>query len=158
MHLQFFVPGVPKPQPRVRAVIRGKHAGVYDPGTANTWRASVAMKAADEVPHAPYFVGPVLLGLDFFFPRPKGHFKKNGDLRGSAPRRHLVKPDAKNLLAAVEDALNGIAWRDDKQIVELRVRKAFSDDTGHSPGCRVTITALEPDLEEQAQQSLELDG
>lgn len=26
--------GIPKGQPRVRAFIRGKHAGVYDPGQA----------------------------------------------------------------------------------------------------------------------------
>lgn len=32
--LNIFVSGEPKPQPRTRACVRGKHAGTYDPGTA----------------------------------------------------------------------------------------------------------------------------
>ncbi len=30
-----FIKGIPKGQPRVRAFVRGRHAGVYDPGTAD---------------------------------------------------------------------------------------------------------------------------
>lgn len=40
------------------------------------------------------------------------------------------KPDADNILKIVADALNGVAYSDDKQIVEMRVEKRY-DDRGH---------------------------
>ena len=42
--------------------------------------------------------------------------------------RPLVKPDFDNVVKAVCDALNGIAYDDDKQIVEARVMKFYSDN------------------------------
>ena len=53
--LTFFVEGDPKGQPRARACIRGKHAGVYDPGTSDNWKMCVAevwrrVSSAEPVP------------------------------------------------------------------------------------------------------------
>jgi Holliday junction resolvase RusA-like endonuclease len=36
-----------------------------------------------------------------------------------------VKPDADNLAKSVCDALNGVAWVDDKQVIKLHVFKAY---------------------------------
>lgn len=41
-----------------------------------------------------------------------------------------VKPDLSNLAKGIEDALNGIAYRDDAQIVDLRVAKIYSREAG----------------------------
>ena len=40
-------------------------------------------------------------------------------------RQHIVKPDLDNLVKAVLDGLNGIAWHDDAQIVELHISKKY---------------------------------
>ena len=37
------------------------------------------------------------------------------------------KPDADNIAKIIMDALNGVAYEDDRQVVELIVRKFFSD-------------------------------
>lgn len=37
------------------------------------------------------------------------------------------KPDIDNVVKAVLDALNGVAYRDDTQVVELHVRKSYSE-------------------------------
>ena len=42
----------------------------------------------------------------------------------------LKKPDADNILKVVADALNGIAYQDDKQIVLAEARKAYSEMEG----------------------------
>lgn len=46
------------------------------------------------------------------------------------------KPDIDNIVKAVLDALNGVAYRDDTQVVELHVRKQYSE----KPRVEVCIT------------------
>jgi Holliday junction resolvase RusA-like endonuclease len=38
-----------------------------------------------------------------------------------------VKPDLTKLLRAVEDALTGVVWRDDSQIIHQVVNKEYAD-------------------------------
>jgi Holliday junction resolvase RusA-like endonuclease len=48
-------------------------------------------------------------------------------------RRPVARPDALKLCRAAEDALTGVLWLDDSQIVEERISKAFGDDVGLGP-------------------------
>ena len=45
--------------------------------------------------------------------------------------KHTVKPDCDNLVKAILDALNGVAWYDDAQIVDLQVKKEYSLTGGY---------------------------
>ena len=47
--------------------------------------------------------------------------KSTKELKLSGKIRPTVKPDASNVLKIVEDALNGLAYIDDKQIVEVHI-------------------------------------
>jgi Holliday junction resolvase RusA-like endonuclease len=49
-----------------------------------------------------------------------------------------TKPDADNVVKAVFDGLNGVAFRDDVQVVDLRVRKRYSA----TPAVRVQLQAV----------------
>lgn len=143
--ISFFITGEPKGQPRPRAVIRGKRAGVYDPGTAVQWKACVAAawilyvkKHGPIEPHS----GPVALSLTFNIARPASHYgsgKNAAKLKPSAPAIPTGKPDFDNLAKAVADELtNRGAWRDDAQISSCIIRKRYADTAAQ--GCRVTIT------------------
>lgn len=71
--------------------------------------------------------GGVTLGLKFFLKRPKAHSGKNG-LRLSAPQTHTTKPDIDKLLRCVMDALTGIAYLDDAQVVGFsRLSKEYGE-------------------------------
>lgn len=52
----------------------------------------------------------------------------------SAPKRRVIwptsRPDADNYGKLVLDALNGILWRDDSRVVDLRIQKVYSDHLG----------------------------
>jgi len=64
--------------------------------------------------------GPVILTCKFFFARPKSHFGSGRNanvLKDTAPEWHTQKPDLSKTTRAIEDALTGIVWRDDSQIV-----------------------------------------
>lgn len=50
--------------------------------------------------------------------------KKKRELVG---KPYTKKPDADNLAKAILDALNGVAYPDDAQIVKLTVRKRYGD-------------------------------
>ena len=42
--------------------------------------------------------------------------------------RPTVKPDLDNVIKIIMDALNGVAYPDDKQVVEIHAIKRYSDD------------------------------
>lgn len=137
--VQFFAHGDPKGQPRARACIRGKHAGVYDPGTANAWKHAVA-DAWREVCRAESvepLASAVALSLTFHFRRPASHLRKDGSLKPSAPVHHTSKPDADNLAKAVMDELTRLgAWTDDKLVCRLVVERKWA---ALLPGCSISI-------------------
>jgi crossover junction endodeoxyribonuclease RusA len=129
--------GIPKGQPRPRACVRGGHAAVYDPGTAEGWKGAVALAAGPLIPEQP-LSGPLNVTIAFHFPRPKGHFRKGGLLAKSAPRYHTQKPDADNAAKAVLDVLTDIGmWRDDSQIYVLTIGKAWAETS--ESGAVITI-------------------
>lgn len=51
----------------------------------------------------------------------------------------LKKPDVDNVAKIILDALNGIAYRDDKQVVTLIVKKSYAGESGVG----VTISEVE---------------
>lgn len=73
------------------------------------------------------FEGPVSLWLDFELKRPKDHYFKSGELKGSAPAFPTKKPDLTKLIRAVEDALTGICWADDVQVVRQHASKVYGE-------------------------------
>tara|TARA_R110002126_G_scaffold15112_4_gene62226 strand:+ start:1828 stop:2259 length:432 start_codon:yes stop_codon:yes gene_type:complete len=74
----------------------------------------------------------------FLFSRPMSHLKKDGSLTKSAPREKASKPDIDKLARALLDALTGVMFYDDSQVVDLTVSKRYSDP-GASPGVEITI-------------------
>ena len=101
---------------------------MYDPKTAHPWRKLVA-DAVSVVVDEP-LEGSLKVTLVFKFPRPKSHYRagKNSDLlKASAPVHHAQKPDIDNVCKSTLDALNDVAYGDDKQVVELNATKGWAD-------------------------------
>jgi len=89
------------------------------------WSQAVGWAARERrITRAPVGAG-VTIGAVFQFVRPK-----------SSPNRvaPTVKPDLDKLTRALLDALTGVAYVDDAQVVQLEARKAYGDDA------RTTIT------------------
>ena len=131
--LRFVVHGKPQPagSKRAFAIKRdGKPTGQIVVADANKhakgWKQEVAAAAAgicDEL-----LLGPVAVTMTFYVARPKGHYgsgRNAGTLKASAPPFPIVKPDALKLARGTEDAMTGIVWRDDAQVVDLGVRKRY---------------------------------
>jgi Holliday junction resolvase RusA-like endonuclease len=142
--LAFTVTGEPKGQPRPRAFARkmgSVHvARFYDSDVADEWKRAVQIVVLDaSIVHKwPLTLGPVAISMCFSLPRPKSHFGAKG-LKPSAPVHHSGKPDADNLAKLVMDQItkSGRVWRDDSQVVSLRVEKLWA--SGNESGCSVLI-------------------
>lgn len=95
--LAFFVPGDPVPKARPRM----GHGVVYTPKRTQDWETTVgwAAREAMQVRNVDMFTQSVFVELTFWY-------GNNG-------------ADLDNLIKAVWDALNGIAWQDDVQVERL---------------------------------------
>ena len=131
------IKGIPKAQPRqhhwAKATKTGKVvSGNYDPGTADSWRQIVAVELAQLTPEKPW-LGPVLLELTFFMPRPKAHYRTKGGkpsdvLKPNAPFFHVITPDRDNLEKLMMDELKRQGfYKDDGQVCTGQVQKVYGD-------------------------------
>ena len=120
----FTVPGIAAPQGSKKAFRTkgGRIALVESSPNVKPYRASVA--SAAYAAGAKVLHGPIFITVVFQFVRPKSHYTAKGALRDAAPR-HVGKPDIDKLCRAVLDALTGIAYQDDSQVVALDASKVY---------------------------------
>lgn len=90
------------------------------------WKRQVAQAAGEAMNGTGLMDGPLELHARFVLPRPAGHFGKRG-LLPSAPTHPTKRPDTTKLVRAVEDALTGVVWRDDAQVVVQTAVKQFGE-------------------------------
>jgi crossover junction endodeoxyribonuclease RusA len=135
----FDVSGEPVAQGSLRAFVRdGRPVVTYGPRAValGTWRGLVAAAALEALGERPMATGPVVVRLAFRLRRPTTHY----GARGLLPRYadHYPGTDLDKLARAVLDAVSGIAYRDDRQVVALVARKGYADRPGVSVHVHVT--------------------
>lgn len=143
-----FVPGVPKPHGSKSAFpFRRKDgslgAAVTDSSgkAGKAWRAQLAGVLTEEWGDGLLLQGPLILDLRFLMPRPKSHMgtgRNAGALKAGAPKFHIVAPDKTKLTRCVEDALTGIVYADDRQVVDGHQRKEYAFGF-EQPGVLISI-------------------
>jgi Holliday junction resolvase RusA-like endonuclease len=132
--IEFEVKGLPVTQGSLRAYSNphtGRAVVVHAaPQPLRNWRNAVASQASDAMKGRPPVRGAVRLQLEFWLPRPQGHYGTGRNkwlLKPSAPMNPTKKPDLDKLMRAVLDALKGIAWADDALVTEVKAAKRFTD-------------------------------
>lgn len=74
------------------------------------------------------FSAPVAVRAKFFYPIPQSWSKRDKEKASAGMLRPAVKPDIDNVIKGLFDALNGIAWTDDKLVVEEHSSKWYSNE------------------------------
>ena len=143
--LNLTVYGRPQPAGSKRAFVNrstGKVSVVDASKGSRPWKQEVTATALEAWgPHAIAEQGPVVLDLRFFLARPKGHYRtgKNAHLlKASAPEYPTGKPDTLKLTRAVEDALTGLAYKDDAQVVHQVASKHY----GSPERCEIRVRTV----------------
>ena len=70
---------------------------------------------------------PLSVTILVFFAAPKNTSKKKKEIMLNGGAFPVRKPDADNIAKIILDALNGTAYHDDAQIVQLSVRKQYAE-------------------------------
>ena len=144
--MRFWVAGEPKPGGSKRGFYNAKLKRVMITeacGKTKNWRASVAQCAYEAwkpTKDVQILFGPLRVRFEFVFLRPKSHYgsgAKAGVVKASAPPFPAGRPDTTKLIRSTEDALTGILWRDDAQIVTQYATKRY----GEQAGCLISVEA-----------------
>ena len=132
------IPGEPVSKGRPRMTKRGH---TYTPKRTVDYERMVQTLFHSEY-GSPKLEGPILLRLDLYFGIPKSRSKAARKRMQQGLERPCKRPDIDNCMKAVCDALNGIAYKDDSQIVAAVTQKFWSNEP------RAVVTIEELDLEE----------
>jgi len=132
--MKIVIPGIPVAKGRPRL---GKY-GTYTPTKTVNYENLVQYCYMDQA-EGIKLDGPLMMEIRFYFPIPKSYSKKQIELLKVQDMAHMKKPDASNCLKSIEDALNGFAYDDDCQIVEVHVTKKY---TLEDPRAEVRISEL----------------
>lgn len=133
--VSFNVFGLPKGKARPRVTKTG-HA--YTPAATVAWENTIRLQMTHAMRSVELPDGNLIVRMTFFFQPPKSYAKKRRELLMNEGRPMPHKPDIDNLVKAVLDACNGIAYKDDAAVVEIDARKRY----GEEDGVQVTIERL----------------
>ena len=105
------------------------HALAYTPQKTANFENLVKLSYKQQCTEKPFDKEKQLKAVIIaYFSIPKATSKKKRALMLQGAVRPTKKPDLDNIAKACLDALNGIAYYDDSQIVELSICKEYSDE------------------------------
>lgn len=151
--MDFIVYGKPQGKQRARVTMVGGFAKAYTPEQTVSYENLIKLsfrKAVNEATsdtvemsdiQATSFMAdkePLELILMAVYPIPKSFSKKKMEQAIKDEIRPTTKPDLDNVIKVVCDALNGVAYRDDTQIVQILASKSY----GTEPRLEIAIHKL----------------
>lgn len=131
--IEFTVDGVPvgKARPRVTRY------ATYTPKKTKDYEQLTKWSCKSKYKERP-LKGPIRIDIKFYMYIPKSTSKVRVRRKCELEILPTKQPDWDNMAKSITDALNGIAYEDDNQIVESHIYKFFSD----SPRAEVKISKI----------------
>jgi Holliday junction resolvase RusA-like endonuclease len=139
MKISFVIPGAAVGKGRPRATTRGKFVSMYTPEKTASYENLVKIKAQEAMAGNPPTDCACLVNIDIFVSVPASFSKKTAKEALDGTRYPTTKPDIDNVIKGIFDAMNGIVFRDDKQVVDCRIIKRYWE----TPEVAVAVTAIE---------------
>lgn len=124
------IPGKPQGKQRPRHTRKGI---TYTPDETRSYETQVA--ALYKAAKGELLEGNLKLILEIYYPIPASATKSDKVLMSSNILRPGKKPDIDNVIKIIMDALNGVAYKDDAQIVCVVANKYYS----YEPRTEVSI-------------------
>ena len=121
------VEGPPQGKGRPRFRSTGKFVQTYTPAKTKAYEDEIRDAARQAMGVSEPLEGPVKAYIMMAMPIPKSMSKADREKAILGNLKPIKKPDADNCAKAFLDAMNGIVYKDDAQIVRLRVGKVYGE-------------------------------
>jgi len=127
--IQFTVDGDPIPKGRPRFARRGHFVQTYTDAKTIDYETHVAMKARHAIGASDPLKGALTVFLYLRYGVPTSYSKKRKEacLRGV---EYPKKVDLDNVYKSITDAMQGIVYLNDSQIVEAHITKVYAETAG----------------------------
>ena len=127
MIFEFTIPGKPCGKGRPRFT---KNGHTFTPEKTANYETLVKLAFRQAYPNAEPIAAKVevIAKITAYYPIPVSTSKKLQAQMRAGLMKPTTKPDTDNIAKICLDALNGIAYHDDAQIVGLQVNKLYSDE------------------------------
>jgi Holliday junction resolvase RusA-like endonuclease len=126
----FKVLGDPVGKGRPRFARVGNFVKTYTPQKTVTWEESIGFAAKQAMGSSEPVKTPVSIYIYIRSPIPKSYSKKRREACLNHSERPTKKPDWDNVSKSVCDAINGIVYDDDTQVVDAFVTKFYAEESG----------------------------
>jgi Holliday junction resolvase RusA-like endonuclease len=139
--ISFTIPGPPvgKQRPIAGRSFAG-HTTLRTPTKTLNYESLVAHAAHQAMAGRPILLDACTVVLDIRVMAPTSWSKKRRAAALAGLLHPATKPDIDNVEKCVFDGLNGVVWKDDVQVVEVRKRKRYAQ----TPGVDVSVFHMEP--------------
>lgn len=126
MEVHFTVPGEPVGKGRPRFSRQGSFVMAYTPGKTVSYENLIKVEY-ERQSGLSFGEREIGLRVTAYFSIPKSVSKAKRQQMKDGEIRPAKKPDIDNVCKVVADALNGVAYNDDRQIVYTEISKRYDD-------------------------------
>lgn len=137
-HIKLVINKAPQPQPRPRVTVRGRYVHAYENKQITMYKRMVAAVYKSKFKTTKPTDKALAVNVIFYRPIQNAISKTERKRRLTGESLPVVKPDIDNYVKAILDALNGVAFKDDSQIIALNAKKLYSD----KPRTEIEITEM----------------
>jgi len=123
----FVIPGTPVGKGRPKFARRGNFTVAYTPEKTASYENLVKVKAEEAMKGRPAIDGAVAVTIWLWVTPPASWSQKKRRQALSHEILPTSKPDVDNVIKGIFDAMNEIVWKDDKQAVDVSIRKRYSE-------------------------------
>ena len=134
--LTFEVPGDPHGKGRPKFARRGNFVQTYTDKKTTSYEDLVRFHANIAMVDLDLLKGAVAVYIYIKLAVPKSYSKKRTEACLSGLERPTKKPDWDNVAKSICDAMNGIVYMDDTQIVDAHVTKVYAANAGVDIGVK----------------------
>ncbi len=131
---------VPKGRPRIGSV--NGRAMAFTPAATRKYEAHARLAAQEAMSGRTLLEGPVRVSIAAYLPIPSSWSGKRQRMAEAGLIKPTKRPDCDNYLKAALDSCNGIVFRDDAQVIDARVVKAYA----RKPRLEIRVESLTSDL------------
>lgn len=124
--MKFTIPGEPCGKARPRVVRTGNFTRAYTPKETVNYETLVKLEYQRQCGEAYISEGGIHMNIVARFAIPNSASKRKAMAMADGAIRPTKKPDCDNIIKIVCDALNGIAYKDDAQIVSVSIEKKYA--------------------------------